>query len=139
MSNKIWGCKIGLANGEELPDGADAPMRQAVQKAFRELTGLDDLFCFSGWGTKLDEHEFDALTKVEQDQVAPRRPISEPSPRPHEMTPAQRDALPLTITGEKVLAVNIQAADIVFFYNSQCVRRYPVLVDRDGIVMWAVD
>ena len=74
MKNKIWGCKIGLANAEELPDGADAPMRQAVQKAFRELTGRDDLFCFSGWDTKLDEFEFDALSGVEQAQVAPGKP-----------------------------------------------------------------
>lgn len=54
---KIWACKIGEVSEGDLADGADAPMRQAVQKAFKELTGTDDLFCFSGWAGKLDAYE----------------------------------------------------------------------------------
>jgi hypothetical protein len=32
-------------------------MRQAVEKAYRELTGEDPEFIFSGWGGRLDESE----------------------------------------------------------------------------------
>jgi hypothetical protein len=53
---RIWACKIGgLAS--HLPHGADAPMRQAVQDAFAQLTGQDAEFCFSGWGGELTEPE----------------------------------------------------------------------------------
>lgn len=52
---KIWTCKIGEVEG--VPFGADAPMRQAVVRAYREITGRDPEFCFSGWGGELDECE----------------------------------------------------------------------------------
>lgn len=48
--NNIWTCKIGETLLKPLPPGADAPMRNAVEKAYRELTGYDNDFCFSGWG-----------------------------------------------------------------------------------------
>lgn len=54
---KIWSCKIGECDAELLPDGADAPIRAAVARAYRDLTGFDAAFCFSGWGAALDEHE----------------------------------------------------------------------------------
>ena len=54
---KIWDCKIGEVDKGKLPDGADAPIRQAVQKAYKEITGEDCLFCFSGWGGELDDIE----------------------------------------------------------------------------------
>lgn len=48
----IWTCKIG---GEinSLPNGADSPLRKAVEQAFKDLTGVDNKFCFSGWSGKL--------------------------------------------------------------------------------------
>ena len=52
---KIWTCKIGEA--AEVPVAADAPMRRAVETAYREVTGFDPEFLFSGWGGKLDECE----------------------------------------------------------------------------------
>ena len=52
---KIWECKIGAV--DSLPEGSDLPLRQAVQAAYKELTGRDELFCFSGWGGKLDKIE----------------------------------------------------------------------------------
>jgi len=58
---KIWECKIGFALRDKLPSGADAPLRQAVQKAFRDLVGKDAEFCFSGWGGELTETEKDVL------------------------------------------------------------------------------
>ena len=65
MVQKVWACKIGVRGELPLPPGADAPMRQAIQRAFRQLTGYDADFCFSGWGGQLDEAE---RAVVEQEQ-----------------------------------------------------------------------
>jgi len=54
---KTWSCKIGEVDGRYLPDGADQPMRQAVAAAYKALTGEDNVFIFSGWGTELTEEE----------------------------------------------------------------------------------
>lgn len=56
MSGNIWHCKIGETDAL-LPNGADAPMRRAVARAYRELTGVDPEFIFSGWGQELTESE----------------------------------------------------------------------------------
>jgi hypothetical protein len=55
MKKQIWQCKIG--EHPFLPSGADAPMRAAVQDAYKKLTGEYAQFCFSGWGATLDECE----------------------------------------------------------------------------------
>lgn len=52
-----WGCKIGEVDRTKLPSGSDSPMREAVTRAYRELTGEEPQFIFSGWGTELDEPE----------------------------------------------------------------------------------
>ena len=54
---KIWTCKIGEVPSAALPDGADAPMRDAVARAYAAVTGEEPLFIFSGWGGELDESE----------------------------------------------------------------------------------
>lgn len=54
---KIWSCKIGEIDGNSIPSDADNPMRKAVEKAYRELTGEDAKFTFSGWGGELTELE----------------------------------------------------------------------------------
>lgn len=56
MSEKIWKCKIGGQCGE-LPHGADMPMRDAIALAFKEITGREPQFIFSGWGAELTEGE----------------------------------------------------------------------------------
>lgn len=38
MKTKIWWCKIGEAEESWLPQGADFPMRQAVEAAYTQLT-----------------------------------------------------------------------------------------------------
>ena len=54
----IWGCRIGAElDWETLPREAEETMRQAVMKAFRELTGENPYFCFSGWGAELDPRQ----------------------------------------------------------------------------------
>lgn len=50
---KVWECKIGFARPGDLPRGADAPMRKAIEKAFHELTGYYPRFVYSGWGADL--------------------------------------------------------------------------------------
>ena len=58
----VWECKVGARMLDiDLPDGADAPMRRAVQKAFVDITGTNPEFCFSGWGGKLDEAELSVV------------------------------------------------------------------------------
>lgn len=54
---KIWTCKIGECDESELPDGADLPMRRAIQAAYAELTLTEPAFTFSGWGGELTEGE----------------------------------------------------------------------------------
>lgn len=53
----IWDCKIGEVDRAKLPPGADAPMRQAVEAVYRELTGEEPRFIFSGWGGELTDIE----------------------------------------------------------------------------------
>jgi hypothetical protein len=55
-TESIWCCKIGGLTGE-LPKGADLPMRIAIRNAYRELTGVEPQFLFSGWGQELTEAE----------------------------------------------------------------------------------
>ena len=50
---KIWDCKIGEVDEFSLPDGADYPMRRAIEKAYIEITGQEPDFIFSGWGAEL--------------------------------------------------------------------------------------
>ena len=54
---KIWSCKIGEIDGKLLPDCADGPMREAVEKAYYDLTWQHPKFNFSGWGSKLEESQ----------------------------------------------------------------------------------
>lgn len=61
---KIWYCKIGEVDPELLVDGADALMREAVEKAYKELTGQDSNFLFSGWGAELTESEREVVDRV---------------------------------------------------------------------------
>lgn len=53
----VWICKVGSLAPNQLPNGADGPMRDAVAEAFRGLTGGYPEFCFSGWGGDLTEAE----------------------------------------------------------------------------------
>lgn len=52
-----WACKIGECEFNELPEGADLPMRVAVAEAYKKLTGREPNFLFSGWGEQLTELE----------------------------------------------------------------------------------
>lgn len=54
--NRIWHCKIGGQN-HDLPEGADAHMRRAVNVAYEQVTGFQAQFFFSGWGGTLTKGE----------------------------------------------------------------------------------
>jgi hypothetical protein len=64
MVKKIWTCKIGEIDSELLPSGADWPMRQAIAKAYKDLTGEENLFIFSGWDGELTDSERDVVNNV---------------------------------------------------------------------------
>lgn len=71
-SQTVWTCKIGVMGNAPKPHSADGPMRLAVERVFRSLTGRDAEFCFSGWGGTIDECE---LAVVED-----RLPNTHPQP-----------------------------------------------------------
>ena len=52
-----WECRIGEISRDQLPSGADGPMRDAVEAAYVELTGRESGFIFSGWDGRLTAHE----------------------------------------------------------------------------------
>lgn len=62
----LWSCQVGEVPRASLPDGADGPMRNAVERAFKELTGFEPQYCFSGWG--------DRLTEVQRSVIEDRMP-----------------------------------------------------------------
>ena len=64
---RIWSCKIGGFT-KRLPAGADGPMRAAVAKAFKEITGQNAEFCFSGWAAELTDAERDVVEFVDPDR-----------------------------------------------------------------------
>lgn len=63
-TGRVWTCKIG-GTVNDLPNGADGPMRQAIKEAYRLLTGEEPKFCFSGWGGELDKGEKEVVKKWE--------------------------------------------------------------------------
>jgi len=60
---KIWDCKIGEVDDGDVPEGGDLPMREAVRKAYKELTGKDATFLFSGWGGELTDLEREVVER----------------------------------------------------------------------------
>jgi len=54
---KIWHCKIGEVDTDLVPIGGDNPMRIAIKKAYKNITGRECEFCFSGWGAELTKSE----------------------------------------------------------------------------------
>lgn len=58
---KIWTCKIGRIDDPPVASGADLPMREAVARAYKEITGKDPGFIFSGWGSDLDATELEIV------------------------------------------------------------------------------
>ena len=49
-NDNVWQCRIG--GNAHLPSGSDGPMREAVSRAFREVTGQEPRAAFTGWGER---------------------------------------------------------------------------------------
>jgi hypothetical protein len=64
---QIWSCTIGEV--EDVPEGADAPMREAISYAYRKLTGKEPRFIFSGWGAELTEIEREVVEESENRRI----------------------------------------------------------------------
>jgi hypothetical protein len=77
---RVWTCWIGETDQSNIPEGGDAPMRDAVAAAYYALTGRDDDFIFSGWGSTLPESYRAVVENREPDieaQLAELRPLYE--------------------------------------------------------------
>ena len=59
---RYWVCIIGETEWNDLPRGADSPIRQATQKAFKEITGHNENHCWSGWAA--DKKTVDKILKA---------------------------------------------------------------------------
>lgn len=59
--SKVWFCKIGCTEEVSIPKGADAPMRAAIRKAFKEITGQDCEAIFSGWDQEFSPAELHVI------------------------------------------------------------------------------
>lgn len=55
----FWTCRIGPANRNRLPEGADHPLRMAVARAYTALMGNDAVTISSGWG-RTDDTSYEA-------------------------------------------------------------------------------
>jgi hypothetical protein len=64
---KIWECKIGGV--ESVMPGADLHMRHAISAAYRQITGREPHFIFSGWGGQLTDDELDVIDEGTQDET----------------------------------------------------------------------
>lgn len=73
----IWRCKVGILGQLEVPDGGDAPMRDAIYRAFRRTIGVDPefTFTFSGWSAELTEAELAVVEDREPDRSKVTREI----------------------------------------------------------------
>lgn len=51
---RVWECHLVAGKGVEICGPADGPMREAVERAFHELAGVDCEAAFTGWGGALN-------------------------------------------------------------------------------------
>lgn len=57
INKRYWFCIIGPVDRDKLPQGCDAPIRNAVEDAFIALTGAQSEHNYSGWGHSEEEIE----------------------------------------------------------------------------------
>jgi hypothetical protein len=62
----VWECAIGGRDPVIIPPGGDLPMRQAVERAFFELTGQRAEYTYSGWGRKFTEKALTVFSNKER-------------------------------------------------------------------------
>lgn len=69
---RVYSCKIG--GTVALEPGAAGRMRNAIEQAYREITGREPEFMFDGWGDTLTEGE---RAVVEDRLPDPRKVLAE--------------------------------------------------------------
>ncbi len=57
VTDAYWTCTVGPTDRGKLTVAADSPMREAIRRAFLEITGHEPEFLFSGWGQPPSESE----------------------------------------------------------------------------------
>jgi len=83
QKQEFWTCVIGPADRNKLPDGADFPMRMAVQSAFHRTTGDGHEICMSGWGS---DSETAAKASAKRDLVYAVNTTNTPEPELRKLT-----------------------------------------------------
>jgi len=67
---QYWICIIGATNRENLKGGADSPMRNAVEEAFKKTVGHEDEICWSGWGSEKEKVDvMNAIWSMDKDDL----------------------------------------------------------------------
>lgn len=74
-ADTIWRCKVGCIGPLEVPQNGDAPMRDAIARAFRRTIGVDPEFTFSGWSAELTEPELAVVENRLPDRLKVTREI----------------------------------------------------------------
>lgn len=99
---KFWTCVIGPACTDTLQkmNGADAPMRRSVQRAFFELTGKLEDICMSGW--KDSKESLDRKTLKQQLVYAVKKTCS---PKPKKVILTRGELLKLMVNLAKDYSV----------------------------------
>lgn len=64
-----WGCKIGGRFFDPLPSAADAPLRDAVEAIYFQITGVQSEFCYSGWSDKISPAKTTMLASQEVERL----------------------------------------------------------------------
>lgn len=84
QKQEFWTCVIGPAKRDDLLDnGADWPLRKAVQKAFEQTSGYSHEVCMSGWGSSSEEA---AKASVKRDFVYAVDKTNTPEPTLRKLT-----------------------------------------------------
>ncbi len=67
-----WTCTVGPTDRGKLTVAADSPMREAIRRAFLEITGHEPEFLFSGWGQPPSESEQEYIDSHKRHAVESR-------------------------------------------------------------------
>lgn len=80
---KFWTCIVGPARREDLPNGADFPMRVAGRNEFQLLSGYLPEICMSGWD---NDSETAAKASIKRNFVYAVEKTNTPEPELRKLT-----------------------------------------------------
>ena len=76
MKEEIWACKIGGMVETDLPDDANDIMREAITKAFVEITGRQPSFILSTWDDVLSAADRAEVDRAQEHQQSYKTQVS---------------------------------------------------------------